>query len=275
MAALKKWWDSSTVAVVTGANKGIGYEIAKQLGRHGLSVVVTSRDEGRGEKAVKELQEAEPSAKFTYCQADITDQASIQKCAQTLKEDFGKVHVLVNNAGMAYKGNVFGAKEAQTTIACNLTGTRAMTEAVLPLMSQGARIVNVCSEAGHLRQLKSDELKAQFQNPSDADEVQRLADKFVEDIRAGTHAQNGWSNSMYGISKLAEVAYTMWLSRQLQPKGILVNAVCPGWCSTDMSSHSGPRTAESGADTPVWVALQPPGEAQSGQFYSDRTVIKW
>jgi carbonyl reductase 1 len=139
-------WDNSTIAVVTGANKGIGYEIAKQLGRHGLHVVVTSRDESRGQKAMKELQQAEPSANFTYCQADITDKASALKCAQTLKEQFGKVHVLINNAGMAYKGNVFGADEAQATIACNLTGTRVMTEAVLPLMHEGARIVNVCSE---------------------------------------------------------------------------------------------------------------------------------
>lgn len=139
-------WDDSTIAVVTGANKGIGYEIAKQLGRQGLHVVVTSRDEGRGQVALKELQQAEPSAIFTYHQADITERASVQECAKKLKERFGIVHVLVNNAGIAYKGNVFGADEAQKTIACNLSGTRSMTEAVLPLMTKGARIINVCSE---------------------------------------------------------------------------------------------------------------------------------
>jgi hypothetical protein len=88
----------------------------------------------------------------------------------------------------------------------------------------------VC-RSGHLRQLKSEELKQKFKNPSDADEIQRLADKFVDDIRAGTHTQMGWSNSMYGISKLAEIAYTMWLSRQLQPKVRLPpkthGSVCP------------------------------------------------
>jgi carbonyl reductase 1 len=83
---------------------------------------------------------------FTYCQADITDRASVQECAKKLKENFGNVHVLINNAGMAYKGNVFGADEAHKTITCNLTGTRSMTEAVLPLMTEGARIINVCSE---------------------------------------------------------------------------------------------------------------------------------
>lgn len=138
-------WSDDDVAVVTGANKGIGFEIARQLGAQGLQVVVTSRDEGRGAEAMKQLQAKESAGRFEYCQADITDSASIQKCAQFLKDKYGKVAILVNNAGIAYKGSIFGADEAQTTIDCNLKGTREMCNAVLPLMGEGSRIVNVCS----------------------------------------------------------------------------------------------------------------------------------
>lgn len=133
------------MAVVTGANKGIGFEIARQLGAQGLQVVVTSRDEGRGADAMKALQEKEANGRFQYCQADITDSSSIQKCAQFLEDKYGKITILVNNAGIAYKGSIFGADEAQNTIDCNLKGTREMCNAVLPLMPEGGRIVNVCS----------------------------------------------------------------------------------------------------------------------------------
>lgn len=139
-------WTGDTVAVVTGANKGIGFEIARALGKQGLHVVVTSRDEGRGRAAIDKLSELEPSSSFTYCQADITDGASVRACADTVKEKLGKVDVLVNNAGIAFKGNIFGADEAQATIDCNFKGTKAMTEALLPLIPEGGRIVNVCSE---------------------------------------------------------------------------------------------------------------------------------
>jgi NAD(P)-dependent dehydrogenase (short-subunit alcohol dehydrogenase family) len=89
---------------VTGANKGIGYEIARLLGAAGLHVVITSRDEGRGKDALKKLQESEPSAKFDWCQADITDAHSIERCAKELKDKYGKVNVLINNAGIAVQG---------------------------------------------------------------------------------------------------------------------------------------------------------------------------
>ena len=112
IVAARRWQDGA-IAVVTGANKGIGFEIARQLGREGLHVIATSRDEGRGREAITKLEEAEPTAKFTWAQADISDKASVQKCAETLKEKFGKVTILVNNAGIAFKGDIFGADEAQ------------------------------------------------------------------------------------------------------------------------------------------------------------------
>lgn len=138
-------WDGNIVAVVTGANKGLGYEAARILGREGLHVVVTARNPVLGEAAVVKLSELEPAGTFTFQQLDITDPPSVSACADFLRSKFGKVDILLNNAGIAYKGNAFGAAEAQETIDCNLKGTRAMSEAVLPLMKSGGAIVNVCS----------------------------------------------------------------------------------------------------------------------------------
>jgi carbonyl reductase 1 len=133
------------VAVVTGANKGIGYDIARILATEGLVTVVTARNPELGNAAVAKLQTALPNANIDFIQLDITDPASVAACAESLKSKYGKIDILVNNAGISFKGNIFGADEAATTINCNLKGTRSITEAVLPLMGSEGRIVNICS----------------------------------------------------------------------------------------------------------------------------------
>ena len=138
-------WSPSTVAVVTGANKGIGYEIARILATEGFTTVVASRNTELGNAAVSQLKAAQPDAAVDFVQLDITDAASVAACAEALKVKYGRVDILVNNAGIAYKGSIFGAEEAATTMNCNLKGTRSISEAVLPLMPEGGRIVNLCS----------------------------------------------------------------------------------------------------------------------------------
>jgi short-subunit dehydrogenase len=110
---------------------------------------VTARNQDLGKKAVDDLQQKAPGAKIDFCQMDITDAASAASCAEYLKGKYGKVDILVNNAGFAYKGSAFGAKEAATTLRVNLTGTRTATEAILPLMKEPGRIVNLCSRYSH------------------------------------------------------------------------------------------------------------------------------
>ena len=141
-------WDQATVAVVTGANKGIGYEIARILASEGFTTVVASRNPSLGSAAVAQLKAAAPEAAVDVVQLDITEPASVAACAEFLKTKYGKVDILVNNAGIAYKGSTFGAEEAAITMNCNLKGTRRISEAVLPLMSEGGRIVNLCSRCG-------------------------------------------------------------------------------------------------------------------------------
>lgn len=237
-------WSGYTVAVVTGANKGIGLEIVRLFAGEGITTVLTARNESLGKKAVEEVHASLPNAKLDVCQMDITDPVSVISCAEQLKDKYKHVDILVNNAGIAYKGNIFGADEAAKTLDCNLKGTRRVCEAILPLMKEPGRIVNVCSRcvslchgptaahavqwqylmcihmrrAGMLGQLSSPALKEGFMNPKDADAVEELADAFVAAIRDNTHQDKGWSNSMYGVSKLAEVSYTRWLAAQLKGK---------------------------------------------------------
>lgn len=272
---VSKWWSPSTVAVVTGANKGIGYEIARILATEGFTTVVASRNTELGNAAVSQLKAAQPDAAVDFVQLDITDAASVAACAEALKVKYGRVDILVNNAGIAYKGSIFGAEEAATTMNCNLKGTRSISEAVLPLMPEGGRIVNLCSRAGMLEQLTSDDLKQSFRQPADADAIVVLADAYVEGIRRGTFKQQGYSQSMYGMSKIAEMSYTRWLASQVKDKGIAVYGCCPGYCVTDMTSGRGNNTAAQGADTPVWLALQPIGSIPNGELFGEREVVPW
>ncbi|CAI5467892.1 unnamed protein product [Closterium sp. Yama58-4] len=266
------------VAVVTGANKGIGFYIARGLAGEGLTTVLTARDPGLGQEAVKKLQ-GEGLQEVEFHQLDISDQSSIDSFARWLKDTHGGLDVLVNNAGMAYKGNTFGAEEARNTINTNYRGTRAVCEALMPLLrpsKAGARVVNVGSSAGKLR-IVSPALKARFTIPTlTASDLDALAEEFIKGIEDGTYKGAGWPESMYGVSKLLENTYTRVLARQMEGRQegekVFVNACCPGWCATDMSSWRGRKTAEEGADTPIFLSLVPPEKTGTRQFYADRAI---
>lgn len=269
--------------LVTGANKGIGLEIVRKLVRDHpeMRVILTSREEELGRAAAAALA-AEEGREVLYHQLDITDAASRDAVGAWIETELGgKLAVLINNAGFAYKGDIFGADEADATLNVNLRGTMAITARLLPCLrayGRGARVINVCSQAGRLNQIA-----VQLQDrvtATDLTEAQilALADEFVADIRAGHHREKGWSHSMYGISKLLEIAYTMVLARHEKAHGLQVNAVCPGYCRTDMSSQRGTRSAAEGAETPVWLATVDTsawGERSTGAFYFDKRAIAW
>jgi carbonyl reductase 1 len=289
------------LAVVTGANQGIGYEIARALGGvPGIHVIATSRDAGRGAAAVAAMQAglsaaevdagakppaaaagARPLCDVSTAQLDVASPSSVAAFAELVAAKYGGVvDILVNNAGIAYKGDTFGAEEARTTIATNVRGTMAVTDALLPFIKAskaGPRIVNVCSMAGRLSQV-SPPLQARFQDPrATSASVVELMDEFVGSVADDSYASKGWPRSMYGISKLGEMAYTFLLARELQPAGVVVNACCPGYCSTAMSSHRGTRTAAKGAETPVWLATRPGGSVAelTGGFWQDLALKAW
>lgn len=228
------------VALVTGANRGIGREVARQLAGLGATVVLAARD---GAKAAQAAEEMAREGRLVPKQLDVADQGSVDRLADTVEQEFGALHVLINNAGIHYDtwelaetADLDGTvREALDT---NLLGPWRTARAFVPLMRHGGwgRIVNVSSEAGSLASMA-----------------------------AGPPA--------YQVSKAALNALTRTLAGELKGTGILVNAVCPGWVATDMGGAGG-RPVEEGAASVVWGATLP-DNGPSGGFFRDGKPLPW
>lgn len=236
------------VAVVTGANKGIGLEIARQLGREGIIVFLGSRDEARGlaaaEKLCAEGLDARPLS------LDVTDDQSVAAAASFLEQSTGRVDILVNNAGIAIDDGPpsrVSADVLRRTYETNVFGVVRVTQALLPLLrrSDAGRIVNLSSGLGSIT-LNSDP-NGPFAS------VNYLA---------------------YNSSKSALNAITVQFACELRETPIKVNAADPGYVATDMNRHQGVRSVEQGAATPVRLATLPP-DGPTGGYFNDDGPIPW
>ena len=229
------------IALVTGANRGIGLEACRQLARKGLQVILTSRDPSKGQAAREDL--ARSGLEVDFHQLDVTDPESINKLKEDIMRDYGSLDVLVNNAAVLIDSGVDILKtemEAlQATLAANLYGPLQMCQAFIPMMVKNGygRVVNVSSGAGQLGDM-------------------------------------GGSYPAYRISKASLNALTGILAHDLKGRDVLVNSMCPGWVRTDMGGSSAPRSVEEGTDTIVWLATLPSGGPQGG-FFRDRKSIDW
>ena len=271
------------VAVVTGANKGIGYFVALQLGLSGLfsDIILGCRDVNRGATAMQNIQyeinQRTNDVRVHSLQLEIGNmQSQTEFCRRIDREFNGSIDVLVNNAGFAYKGADPTPFEGQTakTFQTNYYGLVNFTEHnMLPLLRKGtdARIVNVASMAGRLRQV-SPQLQARFTDPQlTIPELNQLMNTFEQDVQRGVHRQNGWSNSNYGMSKLGVIAATRVWARQFPD--ISITSCCPGYCDTDMTSGRGRRHPSKGAQNAVIPATMP--NPPSGVHFSDYEVSIW
>lgn len=266
------------VAVVTGSNKGIGYFIALQLGLSGLfeHICLACRDVQRAQEAVDSLKaQLPPEVHVSSAALTLGDTNSHEELAQTLETRYGKIDVLVNNAAIAYKGadpTPF-QEQCSFTLNVNFRGTCDLTEKLLPLLRKGAdpRLVNVASMAGRLNQLSPERQKLFSADDLTMEHLHAYMNEFERDVKAGNHLKKGWSNSNYGMSKLAVVAATKVWARN-EPS-IKVNCCCPGYCKTDMTSQNGLRDPTDGAKNAVLPATMenPP----TGQFFEDYMVASW
>ena len=238
----------SNVALITGANKGIGLEIARQLGAQGIVVLIGARDKGRGGEAARELQsqgiDARPIA------LDVTNQTSIDQAAAEIEATFGKLDILVNNAGIALDSvppSQLALETIRQTFETNFFGFFSVTKAMLPLLKKApaARIVNMASGLGSLTQT-SDPEWPYFR-------VNLLA---------------------YNSSKTAINALTVQFANELRDTPIKVNSADPGYVATDLNSHRGHRTVAQGATAPVRLALL--GEdGPTASFFDENGVVAW
>ncbi len=239
---------NNKVALITGANKGIGLEIARQLGQNGLTVLVGARDAARGEAAVQTLQSEGVDARFLAL--DVTNQSTIEAAAQTIEADFGRLDVLVNNAGVALEAAPASSADIEVvrrTFETNFFGVVAVTQALLPLMrkSEAGRIVNVSSGLGSLTEMSNSSYQYYAVNPFG-----------------------------YGASKSALNAFTMSLAKELRETPIKVNSADPGYTATDLNGHSGPQTVPEGARSAVRLALLPE-DGPTGGFFEDKGPLAW
>ena len=237
----------TTTALVTGANKGIGYEIAAGLGRLGWAVGVGARDDERREAAVARLREAGVDA--FGVPLDVTDDASVAAAAALL-EARGGLDVLVNNAGVTGGGvqtpSEVDMAAVRAAVEVNVWGVIRLTNAVLPMLrrSPSPRIVNVSSGVGSLTLQSADD---------------------------GT---TGPLSAAYSPSKTYLNAVTVQYAKELKDTGILVNMGCPGFVSTDLNGHRGTRTPEEGARTPIRLATLP-DDGPTGTYSNDDGPLPW
>ncbi len=228
-----------TTALITGANKGIGYEVARQLAEKGFHVFIGARNRDAGRKAADEIAK---SGEATFLEIDVTDNASVTAAAREFAKAADLLDVLVNNAGIIVDGDdailEISDELLRKTLETNTLGALRVTRAFVPLLrkSKAPRVINVSSGGGQL-----------------------------------TGGADGWSPA-YCISKTALNAVTSQLATAL-PK-FSVNSVCPGWVRTDMGGQGASRSVEEGADTIVWLAADAPQEL-TGKFLRDRKEIPW
>lgn len=238
--------EESRIAVVTGANRGLGYETCRQLARRGLRVILTSRDPAKGAAAVEAL--LQEGLHVTFHRLDVTEEDDIQNLAGFLNREFGRLDVLVNNAGVFLDpiatGNpadssIFNADTdtVRRTMETNVYGPLRLCQVLIPLMHDHGRIVNLSSGMGQLAEM------------------------------------NGCCPG-YRISKVSLNALTRMLADELQGSGIKVNSLCPGWVRTDMGGSDATRSVEEGVETIVWLATLP-DDGPSGGFFRDMLPIPW
>ncbi len=233
--------ETPRIALVTGANRGIGFEICRQLAQHKMHVLLTARDERKGQQAAGRLRTDGGEVQFHAL--DVADPESIRRVGKFVETEFGRLDILVNNAAVYLDAEIPGLEVGLATVRDNMEvntyGPLVLCQVFIPLMRQHryGRIVNVSSGAGSLTKM-------------------------------------GGGTLAYSLSKVSLNAITRILADEVRGSGILINAMDPGWVRTEMGGRHAPRSVEQGADTAIYLATLP-DNGPTGGFFRDRKPIPW
>jgi NAD(P)-dependent dehydrogenase (short-subunit alcohol dehydrogenase family) len=241
-----------TIALITGANKGIGLETARQLAQQGIHVLIGARDAAKGEAAAQQLQAEGYKADFIAL--DVSNEASIKQAAQTVSDRYGNLDILINNAGInpEFSQGIFSLDQMPSDLIMqiyqtNVFGPFTMVREFLPMLRRSAagRIVNLSSTLGSLTD------QSNLESP-----------------------YRPFNIIGYNSSKTALNAMTVQIAKQLTDTNIKINSACPGWVKTDMGTDAAPRTVEEGTRIIVKLATLP-DDGPNGGFFDESGVIGW
>lgn len=227
--------------VITGASRGLGKELSKQLAKLGYNILITARDERMGKKVLYEIEEYSPKVSILFHKLDVSDEKSIVRFTDYLIKHKIEVNVLVNNAGIVESNKSTldtSKKEIQKSLDTNFFGPLLLSQKIIPFLEKtgNGKIINVSSGMGSFKEL------------------------------SGGYAA-------YRISKLALNSLTAIMSKDLVGKNVKVFSVCPGWVKTDMGGAAAPRSLQQGVDSIKWLITK--NEGVTGRFYRDKKQINF
>jgi NAD(P)-dependent dehydrogenase (short-subunit alcohol dehydrogenase family) len=237
------------VALVSGANRGLGLAISQGLAEHGITVILGARDSKKGAQACSRLKRRGLDVHFEVL--DVANQKSIQNAVKHIQTRFGRLDILVNNAGIMIDGEESVLNVSwhiiHKTLQTNVMGPLRLCKSCIPLLKAGGygRVVNLASSLGSLTEMAdSDSTAAMVRTPA------------------------------YRLSKTALNCMTILIAQEVRDDNILVNSACPGWVRTALGGDEAPLTPQQGADTPIWLAMLPDG-GPTGGFFREREPVPW
>ena len=264
--------------IVTGGNRGIGFEICRQLDTLGHNVIMGSRDLENGIEAAKKFDN-----NIIVKQLDVNDEESVIKALNFVKAEFGRLDVLINNAGLGsthFNQNKTIVSGTKSMLKAKLPGAQYLARLVKPLMQKVGVIATHAMASdipfGEVKHIMETNLYGPWRMiQAFLPLLQKSDEGRIINISSGMGEINSLAGDYpaYRLSKSSLNALTIMLSRELAAKGIIVNAMCPGWVKTDMGGPDAPREVSKGADTAVWLATEK--EIPNGKFFRDRQVIDW
>ncbi len=264
--------------LVSGANRGIGLEICRQLDGRGFIVILGTRDLGKGKEAAKTL------GKNVYArQLDVTDNDSTQRLFESINTDFGKLDILINNAGLGANSQIQAEStlgKTKNKLASKFQGTWHLAKKTTHLLrkagilkqEQGAKDISL-ENVKHI--METNFYGAWRMIQVFVPLLQKSKDARIINVSSGMGQLESLTGTYpaYSLSKSSLNALTIMFSNELKDKGIKVNAMCPGWVRTDMGGPDAPLGVNEGADTAIWLATEK--EIPTGKFFQKRKIIAW